>query len=387
MPDNNNQQITSLIDHYIEQAIDIEASDLHIEPGPNNVLIRMRIDGIMKEVELMPVNMLSNLVTRVKVLSKLDISESRLPQDGRFEIEKNNKIIDIRVSVIPTVYGECVVMRLLNQTKLIKTFKELGFNEDQETVFTKIISRPYGLILVTGPTGSGKTTTLFSVLNKLNTPEKCIVTLEDPVEYHLPLIRQTQINDKNGLSFASGLRSLFRQNPDIIMVGEIRDIETAEIVMQAATTGHLVLSTMHTNDTVGALIRMREMGLEKFLITSSINGIISQRLVRTICEKCKITHTPDQKLIEQFSQYLTTDKFYTGNGCNACHGTGYSGRIGVFEILTITPKINEMVYSDTNWEKTRDEAVQEGMQTLLKSSLEKVNQGITTLEEIVRVIR
>ncbi len=388
MADQEKGQITSLIDHYIDQAIVLGASDLHVEPESESVLIRMRIDGIMKEVEKLPLNMLSNLITRVKVLASLNISESRLPQDGRFEIKKEDRVIDMRVSVMPTVYGECAVIRLLNQDKLRTSFKELGFSEAQESIFTNIISKPYGLILATGPTGSGKTTTLFSVLNRINTPEKCIVTLEDPIEYHLPLVRQTQIDEPSGLTFARGLRALFRQNPDVIMVGEIRDLETAEIAVQAAMTGHMVLSTMHTNDSVGALIRMREMGLEKFLITSATNGIIAQRLVRTLCPNCKVSYKPDVKLLEEL--HIKTNNniiFYRAAGCSMCHNTGYIGRTGVFEILTITPKINQLVYSNASWQEMYKEAIAEGMQTLRQSGIEKALEGITTIEEVLRVTK
>jgi type IV pilus assembly protein PilB len=386
---NNNQQTsgystTALVDQYLGKAIEMGASDIHIEPELDSVRIRLRIDGILREIERLPINILDNLVSRIKVLSNLDISETRKPQDGRFDIKKQ-QTIDLRVSIMPTSFGEAAVIRLLDQSKLILTFNELGLNETQKEIFYKMIKKPYGLVLVTGPTGSGKTTTLFSVLNNINSIEKCIVTLEDPVEYHLPLLRQTQINERSGFGFARGLRSLFRQNPDVIMVGEIRDRETADIVIQAAMTGHLVLSTLHTNDSVGALIRLKEMGLEKFLITSATSGIIAQRLVRKICPDCKVEYEPAPELLETLSLTNNTTTYYRGSGCTFCHASGFRGRTGVFEILEPNQEIKKLVYQDVGWRQLYDEATKQGMQTLRQSGLEKVKEGSTTLEEIIRV--
>jgi len=386
--DNNQQQsgysTTALVDQYLNKAIEMGASDIHIEPESDSVRIRLRIDGILREVERLPTNILDNLVSRIKVLANLNISETRKPQDGRFDIKKQQPI-DLRVSIMPTSFGEAVVIRLLDQSNLILTFNELGLDEEQKEIFYKMIKKPYGLILVTGPTGSGKTTTLFSVLNNINSIEKCIVTLEDPVEYHLPLLRQTQIDERGGFGFARGLRSLFRQNPDVIMVGEIRDRETADIVIQAAMTGHLVLSTLHTNDSVGALIRLKEMGLEKFLITSATSGIIAQRLVRKICPDCKVPYDPPSEILESLGLADDTSTYYKGSGCTFCHASGFRGRTGIYEILQLSQDINKLVYQDVSWRQLYDAAIKQGMQTLRQSGLKKVKAGITTLEEIIRV--
>lgn len=375
---------SALVDHYLNQAIEMGASDVHIEPETKEVRIRFRIDGIMREIERLPLNLLNNLISRIKVLSNLDISETRQPQDGRFEIVKERPI-DMRVSIFPNIYGECSVIRLLDQSKMNFSLAELGLEKQQKVIFEEMIKQPYGFILVTGPTGSGKTTTLFSILSNINSIEKCLVTLEDPVEYHIPLVRQTQIDTRLGFDFADGLRSLFRQNPDVIMLGEIRDSKTADISIQAAMTGHLVLSTLHTNDSVGALIRLREMGLEKFLITSALTGIISQRLVRTICSDCRIEYTPAPEIIKAMGLEKAQIKYYKGQGCTFCHSSGYRGRTGIFEILRPSHEINKLVYQDAGWQAMNAMARQQGMQTLRYSGLAKVAAGITTLEEVIRV--
>lgn len=376
---------TTIVDRYLQQAIGMRASDIHIEPENNAVRIRFRIDGALREIERLPLTMLNNLISRVKVMAKMDISETRLPQDGRFEITSQPALIDIRVSVFPTDYGEAAVIRILDQSKLLTSFEQLGLGEKQIKMFQEIIKKPYGLILVTGPTGSGKTTTLFSILNNINSIDKCIVTLEDPVEYHLPLLRQTQIDENIGFGFAKGLRSLFRQNPDVIMIGEIRDKETAEIAIQAAMTGHLVLSTLHTNDSVGALIRMKEMGLEKFLITSATVAIVAQRLVRRICPDCQKTYTPDPELIKLLGLENPPKNFYHGSGCDLCNGTGYRGRTAIFEILRPSAEINKLIYQGTGWREMYDKAISQGLQTLRQSGFKKIEEGVTTLEEILRV--
>lgn len=375
---------TALVDQYLNQAVEMGASDLHIEPESDSVRIRVRVDGILREIERLPANLLDNLISRIKVLSNLDISETRKPQDGRFEL-KRQPPIDMRVSIMPTNYGEAGVIRLLDQAKLILTFNELGLDDEQKTDFYEMIKKPHGLILVTGPTGSGKTTTLFSIINNINSIEKCILTLEDPVEYHLPLLRQTQIDERNGFGFAQGLRSLFRQNPDVIMVGEIRDRETADIAIQAAMTGHLVLSTLHTNDSVGALIRLKEMGLEKFLITSATSGIVAQRLIRTICQDCKIAYEPPPEMLKALGLENDTVSYYRGSGCTFCHASGYRGRSGIYEILKPSTEMNKLVYQDVGWQQLNDMAIKQGMRTLRESGIAKAKQGITTLEEIIRV--
>jgi type IV pilus assembly protein PilB len=387
MTKNNHQQneysATTLVSDFINQAINSGASDLHIEPEAEAVRVRLRVDGIMLDIAKMPLPLLGNLISRIKVIAQLDISETRLPQDGRFEIHRT-KTLDLRVSIFPTIYGECAVIRLLDRSQLILSFNELGFAEDQVKIFQSMIKKPYGLILVCGPTSSGKTTTLFSILNVINSSEKCIVTLEDPVEYHLPLLRQTQIDERINFSFAQGLRSLFRQNPDVIMVGEIRDNKTADIAIQAAMSGHLVLSTLHTNDSVGALIRLREMGLEKFLITSATSGIVAQRLIRKICQNCKQPDQPEPHLLQllDLKEAITA---YKGAGCELCRGSGFIGRTGIFEILRPSPEINKLVYRDVSWRDLHDQAAKEGLQTLRQSGIAKIQQGITTVDEVIRV--
>jgi len=387
----DNEQIkyvsSNLLDKFINLAIEKEASDIHIQPEEKEILIRLRIDGILQEVEKAPLEILNRLISRIKVLANLDISETRQPQDGRFQIEKPDFKIDIRVSTFPTVYGECAVIRLLNQAKLITSFKDLGLEDKQKQIFEKIIKKPYGLILTTGPTGAGKTATLFSILNKLNTPDKYIVTLEDPVELRLPLIRQSQIMTEYKFDFAQGLRSLFRQNPDIIMVGEIRDKKTAEIAVKAAMTGHLVLSTLHTNDSIGALIRLKEMGLEKFMINSAVIGVIAQRLVRRVCLNCRESYKPESGLVKSLGLDETKQiTFVRSRGCKLCRNSGYIGRTGIFEVLNVTPEINKLVYEDASWDDLNNLAIKQGMQTLRQSGLSKALAGITSLEEVIKEV-
>lgn len=374
---------TTVLDKLITEAVDKGASDIHIQPEADDVLVRFRIDGTMHQVKKLPLEILSKIIARIKVMANLNISEVRHPQDGRIQIRGLDHI-DFRVSIFPTILGESAVLRLLDQSKLV-SFADLGLVGEQKTKFEKMIRRPYGLILVTGPTGSGKTTTLFSILSRLNSEDECIVTLEDPVEFHLPLVRQTQINVEQSFDFAQGLRSLFRQNPNIIMVGEIRDKKTAEIAVQAAITGHLVLSTLHTNDSVGALIRLREMGVEKFLITSATTGIVAQRLVRKICHECRQKYFPSPEITEPLGLEDKKQEYFKGTGCLACQNTGYQGQTGIFEVLTPSPAINELIYANAGWQELFDMAQQEGMQALKHDGLIKAREGITTLEEIIRV--
>jgi type II secretory ATPase GspE/PulE/Tfp pilus assembly ATPase PilB-like protein len=314
----------------------------------------------------------------------MDIAESRKPQDGRIRLKIENKDLDIRVSTFPTIHGENVVMRLLDKSSLLFGLKQLGFSESEFKVFDKLIRHPYGIILVTGPTGSGKTTTLYAVLSGLNTPEKNIITLEDPVEYELPGIRQTPINPKAGITFATGLRSILRQDPDIIMVGEIRDKETAEIAIQAALTGHLVLSTLHTNDAPSALTRLVDMGIEPFLISSSVIGILAQRLVRTICDKCKEKYAPPPEALKELG-IKTGEEFYRGAGCPRCNQKGYIGRIGIFELLFIDEEIRKMVDAKKSADEVKRKAVELGMKVLRDDGLQKAKRGLTTIEEVLRV--
>lgn len=373
-----------IVDDLIALSIGKGASDIHIEPNHDEIVIRLRIDGILKKLESLPMNLLDRIMARIKVLANLNISETRHPQDGRFEV-RQEKNMEMRVSTFPTLYGECAVIRILDQSKLISSFEELGIDGELKNIFNDLIKKPYGFILLTGPTGSGKTTTLFSMLNKINSTERCITTLEDPVEIRLPLLRQTQIQPEIGFGFPEGLRSLFRQNPDVIMVGEIRDKETADIAIQAAITGHLVISTLHTNDSIGALIRLREMELEKFMITSAISGIIAQRLVRKICPKCRVPHKPSPELISMLGLENEDIQYFRGTGCDVCQNTGYSGRIGIFEVLIPNEEINTLIYKDADWQDMFNASFGRGLPTLRQNGLEKVRQGITTLEEILRV--
>jgi len=316
--------IIKLANLIIMQAIKDKASDIHIEPAEESVFIRYRVDGIMHESQEIPKHLQSALISRIKVMAKMDIAETRNPQDGRIQLKMENRNLDLRVSTFPTIHGENIVMRILDKAAVLLGLADLGFCEKDLKDFEKLVRHPNGIILVTGPTGSGKTTTLYAALSTINTVEKNIITIEDPVEYEIPLIRQTQINPKAGLTFANGLRSILRQDPDIIMVGEIRDKETADIAIQASLTGHLVFSTLHTNDAPGALARLLDMGIEPFLIVSSIIGILAQRLVRLICPKCKEKYSPSQEILADL-RLASGQELYRGKGCMQCHNTGFSG--------------------------------------------------------------
>ena len=376
--------VIKLVNLIIVQAVKDKASDIHIEPGEENVLIRYRIDGILHEVQKIPKHLQSALASRIKVMAMMDIAETRVPQDGRIQLKIENKNLDLRVSSFPTVSGENIVMRILDKTSVLLGLAELGFSDRELKDFDKLIRHPNGIVLVTGPTGSGKTSTLYAALASINSMEKNIITIEDPVEYEIPLVRQTQVNPKAGLTFANGLRSILRQDPDIVMVGEIRDKETAEIAIQASLTGHLVFSTLHTNDAAGALTRLIDMGIEPFLISSSVIGILAQRLVRVICPKCKEKYAPsDQELKSlKLSEKIS---LYHGKGCMKCKDTGFSGRIGIFELLLINDQIKNMVGAKASANEIRKKAVSLGMRILFDDGLEKIKNGVTTAEEVLRV--
>ena len=340
----------------------------------------------MHDVSSTPLHLLSAIVTRIKVMAKMDIAESRLPQDGRFELKMENKVVDVRVSSYPSIYGEVIVMRLLDKSNAIFTLEELGFNESNLKQFDETIKRPYGIILVTGPTGSGKTTTLYATLSRILTPEKNIMTIEDPVEYELAGIRQSQINPRAGLEFASALRSMLRQDPDVILVGEIRDLETARVAIQAALTGHLVFSTLHTNDAAGTLTRLVDMGIEPFLTSSAVAAVIAQRLIRTICPRCKSAYTPSPELLSKIG--LDPQKkyeFFQGKGCKTCRSTGYKGRMGIFELLAVDNAIQELVLRKATAGEIKQLAIQHGMKTLRDDGIQKVLEGKTTIDEVIRV--
>ncbi|MBI4652969.1 type II/IV secretion system protein [Candidatus Kuenenbacteria bacterium] len=380
------EMITNLIDSYLVRAVEAGASDIHIEPEKDFVRFRFRIDGLLKEIAKEPLHLLPALIARTKILAQLNITETRTPQDGRFQIRIKDQNLDLRVSIFPTLYGECAVLRILNINSILVDLESLGMNLTQFKEFEAIIKKPNGLILVIGPTGSGKTTTLYSILNNLNTVEKSILTLEDPIEYHLPLIRQTQIT--RDLTFIKGLHCLLRQDPDIIMVGEIRDLETAEIVIHAAMTGHLVLSTLHTNDAASALVRLADMKVEPFLISSSVLAIIAQRLIRKICPNCVEEYKPSKEIIETLE--LENQKgiiFKKGRKCSACNFTGYKGRTGIFEILIVDDEIRSLILSRASVGEIQKKTKEKGAFSLRQHGIEKIIEGVTTPEEILRVTR
>ncbi len=370
----------------IQDAIRAGASDIHVEPELNDVRVRFRIDGVLRDYMQIPKWLHMPLVSRVKILSKLDIAERRLPQDGRIKVQQQNKSLDLRVSTLPTHFGEKVVMRLLGSSK-VPDLPGMGFTESQIAIVDAALNQPQGLILTTGPTGSGKSTTLYSMLSKRKSPEVNIITVEDPIEYQIAGINQVQVNLKAGLTFASCLRSILRQDPDIILVGEIRDLETAEIAFHAAMTGHLVLSTLHTNSSLATIARLLDLGVDPFLVSSSVTLIMAQRLARRVCQRCKEIYTPSSGLLERLHIDEPTINFYRGKGCPACGNTGYAGRIGLFELLRLTPTIKELINRKAPEVEMRKAAGLAGTRFLLEDAMEKVRQGITTLEEVLRVIQ
>lgn len=374
--------VMKLVDVIINQAVRERASDIHIEPEVNDVRVRYRVDGLLHEELKLPVHMLAPIVTRIKVLAGMNIAEARIPQDGRFEIDQAGKKVDLRVSSLPSSHGEKVVMRILDKSAMVYKLAEIGFSSENLEKFQKIIRKPHGIILVTGPTGSGKTTTLYSALAEVNSKELNIVTVEDPIEYELPGVTQSQVNVKAGLTFASALRSILRQDPNVILIGEIRDLETASIAIQSSLTGHLVFSTLHTNDAPGALTRLIDMGVEPFLISSSVEAVLAQRLVRTVCKKCEEKIPSPDSLKQQFPAIKFIQR---GKGCKACKNTGYRGRIGIFELLLTDEKIRKMITDKASADEIRKYAIEQGMKTLYGDGIEKVKAGITTLDEVLRV--
>ena len=379
--------IIKLVNKIITKAVEMAASDIHFEPFEKDFKIRYRIDGVLHNAEFPPKRLQAAIISRVKIIAKMNIAERRLPQDGRIKLKISGKEIDFRVSTVPTLYGESLVMRILDRESLILDFETLGFPANMITQYKELITMPYGIILVTGPTGSGKTTTLYASLSSLNSSEKKIITVEDPVEYQLKGINQIQINQKIGLTFASGLRSIVRQDPDIILIGEIRDIETAEIAIQSALTGHLVFSTLHTNDATGAIARMVEMGVENYLLTSALAGVLAQRLVRRICPHCKEIYHPESKLTENFLSGQSSNEditFYHGKGCEQCRFTGFKGRVAILEFLPLDEDIKREITLKSDLGKIRKLAIQKGMQTLREHGWEKVKAGITTIPEVLK---
>jgi general secretion pathway protein E len=382
--------IIRLVNYIIARGIERGASDIHIEPYEKTLRVRYRIDGILEDVESPPKRLQTAMISRVKIMSRLNIAESRLPQDGRVKLRIGGQEIDFRVSTVPTLFGESVVIRILDQAAVPLNLSKLGFSPDTLAGFRRMTAVPHGMILVTGPTGSGKTTTLYGTLQEIRTAARKIITIEDPVEYQISGVNQIQVKPQIGLTFASGLRSIVRQDPDVILVGEIRDRETAEIAIHSALTGHLVLSTLHTNDAAGAVTRLLEMGVEEYLLPSSLIGVLAQRLVRTICLKCRAPREISQAFREEIVReagFEPEGDLSIGKGCDECGGTGYRGRTGIFELLTVDEGIKDLVLSRADAGAIRERAVAGGMTLLREDGWDKARHGITTIEEVLRVTR
>ena len=378
--------VVRFVNQMIFDALNNKASDIHIEPTQEKIKIRFRIDGILHETISIPQEIHLPIIPRIKILAGMDIAENRRPQDGRFSVSVVGRKIDMRVAAFPIAYGECVTLRLLDRATSLLKIEELGFFSDTRTKFQKFITKPHGIILVTGPVGSGKTSTLYAALNKISSPEKNIVTIEDPIEYLLENVNQSQVNLKVGIDFATALRSFLRQDPDVILVGEIRDNETAKMAFRAALTGQLVFSTLHTNDAPTAIPRLKDFGVDNDSLSSSIICVIAQRLVRLICPICKEVYHPDEK---RFGELITgldpKTVLYRGKGCDDCHKTGYKGRIGIFELLEFVPEIQKLVFEAASLGEIKKAAIDKGMRTLMQDAMDKVKQGLTTVDEVIRV--
>ena len=389
--DENSAPIVRLVQLMITEAVQLRASDIHVEPFEDRVRIRYRIDGVLHERDTLPRRQLGAILSRIKILSKIDIAERRRPQDGRIKISVGEKELDLRVSVIPTSHGQSAVMRLLDKDNIKVGVRQLGFSEVTYKRFNSLIRRPNGIILVTGPTGSGKTTTLYAALNQLNRPDRKIITAEDPVEYYLPGINQVEVRHNIGLDFARIIRSMLRQAPNIILVGEMRDSETASMGIRASLTGHLVFSTLHTNDAPSAVTRMVDMGVPGYLVASSVVAIVAQRLVRTICPKCRARYTPPQSVLADVGlteEQIKNANFMRGKGCNSCQKTGFRGRIGIYELMMVDSQVRQMIFENQSTTEIRKYAITGGgMTTLFRDGVEKVLSGITTFEEIYRVAK
>ena len=380
--------VIRLVNLIITRAIELRASDIHFEPFEDQFRVRYRIDGVLHDVESPPKRLQAAIVSRVKIMAKLNIAERRLPQDGRIMLRVKGKEIDFRVSSVPTIYGESIVLRILDKTSIMLNIEKLGFPEDTLIGFNELIQRPHGIILVTGPTGSGKTTTLYCALEKINSPEKKIITVEDPVEYQLKGINQIQVKPSIGLTFANALRSIVRQDPDVILIGEIRDSETAEIAIHSALTGHLVLSTLHTNDSPSAITRLIDMGMEDYLLSSTIIGILAQRLVRIACPFCRKPYSPDPVILKEMKldrQRLDSLNIFEVKGCEKCSNTGFWGRAGIFEFLEITDSIRRLILEKKDSTIIKEVARKNGMRTLREDGWLKVKRGMTTISEVLRM--
>lgn len=384
----NEAPIIKMVNVILSQAVSERASDIHVEPFEKSVVVRYRVDGVLQKVLSPPKSYLAGISTRIKIMSNLNIAENRLPQDGRIKLRLAGKDVDVRVSIIPCQFGERIVMRILNKTDQKYSIDTMGFNKEILGEFKHLIYKPYGIILVTGPTGSGKSTTLYSALSEINTEERNIITCEDPVEYQMDGISQMQMNEKIGLTFAAGLRSILRQDPDVVMVGEIRDEETARIAIQASLTGHLVFSTLHTNDASSAVTRLVDMGIEPYLITSSVLGFMAQRLVRVICKDCKTSYKPTDKDLAGLGIHrkeLKNGVLYRGKGCSSCLNSGYKGRTGLYELLTMNDEIKRAILQGADANRIKELAVKNGLSTLQDYGKYKVIEGVTTPEEVLRV--
>ena len=383
--------VIRLVSLIITNALETRASDIHIEPFENRLIVRNRIDGVLHEVESPPRRLSAAVISRVKIMANLDIAERRLPQDGRIRLRVQGKEIDLRVSTVPTMHGESVVMRILDKGGVALDFKRLGFEEDTLKAFLDVLDQPHGILLVTGPTGSGKTTTLYTALDRLNKPDVKILTVEDPVEYQMPGINQIQVKPQIDLTFANALRSIVRQDPDVIMIGEIRDLETAQIAVQSALTGHLVLSTVHTNDAPSTVNRLLDMGVEDYLLTSTVIGILAQRLVRTLCPECREEYTALPELVEELGLRKFTRereiRLYHAKGCKECAQTGFLGRISIMEMLPMSDPLRTLIMRHATSTELRAEAIKEGMVTMYEDGMRKSLAGVTTFEEVLRVTR
>lgn len=386
--DQSSAPIVRLVHLLITEAVQLRASDIHIEPFEDRIRVRYRIDGVLIERDSPPKRLLGALLSRIKILARLDIAERRRTQDGRIKVSVGEKDLDLRVSVIPTNHGQSVVMRILDKDSIKVGLRELGFSNEDYQTFRGLIRRPNGIILVTGPTGSGKTTSLYAALNELNTPDRKIITAEDPVEYCLPGINQVEVRHEIGLDFARVIRAMLRQAPNVILVGEMRDLETAQMGIQASLTGHLVFSTLHTNDAPGAVTRLIDMGVAAYLVSSSVVAIMAQRLVRLVCQKCKQAYTPSEAALEAAgitSEMADGANFLRGQGCRSCGNSGYRGRLAIFELMLMSTRVRELAFNEAPTGDIRRAAVNEGMKTLYQDGISKVLRGITTLEEVVRV--
>ena len=397
-----NQSMIDFVDSIIKDAVAKSASDIHIESTPDGARLRFRIDGILYDQNPVDDSRKLQVISRIKVLSKINLAEKRIPQDGKFRFSANtffqttrdtsdnslaHSDIDLRVSTFPSIHGEKVVIRILDRSKTMIKLDSLGFSANMLTLFEQLIEKPSGFLLVTGPTGSGKTTTLYAALSSLNAPEKNIITLEDPVEYNLDGITQGQIHPDAGFTFAKGIRAVLRQDPDIAMVGEIRDKETAQTAIEASLTGHQVFSTLHTNDAPGAIMRLMDMGIEPFLINAALTGVLAQRLARKICDNCKVLQEPTSKekvVLDRLG--INISKIYTGTGCQECFNLGYKGRVGLFELLVMSPDLRALIVENPKFDDIRSQAVLEGMKPMLSDGVSKVKNGIISLDELVRVV-